>query len=180
MGRSIGITATALLILASCGGSENEEATANNAADAAAPTVDVQLQPGQWEVTVETVDVQAPSMPQEAVAAMRGQKNTDLKCLTPEQVSRATADFFTGDEDSNCDAANFSAAGGRISGTMTCTGGEDMPGDATIAMDGRYSAESYDITQTMTTGAGQGGMQIRNRLTGRRVGECSPDSELEG
>src|SRR3546814_16763140 len=63
--------------------------------------------------------------------------------------------------------------GGRMVGTMTCTGGQ-LPGTMVMKMDGTYSDESYDMTMDMETSGLPGGMTmtVKARTTGERVGDC--------
>ena len=62
---------------------------------------------------------------------------------------------------------------GRMTGTMTCTGGQ-LPGTMVLKMDGTYSDEAYDMTMDMETGGLPGGvtMNVKARTSGERVGEC--------
>ena len=167
--------------LAACGGGEKAgDGAANDSAavgSSEAASSEMKLEPGQWEVTVETLGMEAPGMPPEAAAAMGGQKVTASNCLTAQEAERPSADLFTGQEKSNCTSNGFSTAGGRIKGSMTCTGGDDMPGTATIEMSGTYGPQSYDISQTMTSRSEGAEVRIKSRMTGRRVGECKPGAD---
>ena len=69
-------------------------------------------------------------------------------------------------------------SGGRMSGTMTCTG-EGAPGEMKMQMQGQYAPASYAMDMTMqTSGAGMN-MMIKSRTTGKRVGECPPEQGEE-
>lgn len=181
MRLSLCITAGTFLALTACGGSGGTEAGNSSAAAGAgtATSAGMKLEPGEWEVTVETLGMEAPGMPKEAQAAMAGQKVTGRNCLTAEQAEKPTADVFAADKEANCTAKDFSWAGGRVSGTMTCSGGE-MGGTTTMQMDGQYSARSYEISQTMTAASEGGEVRIKSRMTGRRIGECPAGGSAEG
>jgi hypothetical protein len=167
------ITAGALLALASCGSGEKagNQAGEADAGASASSGGKIEIEPGEWETTVETVKVDAPNMPPEAAAMMKGmmgEKKTSRQCITPEEA-KADADFFTEEKDSNCTKEGFSVGDGRIRGTISCTGGDSK---STISMDGRYSGTSYDMTSKISTeGQGQS-MTIEARTSGRRIGDC--------
>src|SRR3712207_6207476 len=102
---SLCIGATALLVLASCGGSEDKTDSKDASAPktASADASGMKLDPGQWEVTMETLSMEAPGMPKEAMAAMGGgQKMTVKNCVTPEQAEKPSADLFSAKQDANC------------------------------------------------------------------------------
>ena len=62
---------------------------------------------------------------------------------------------------------------GKLSGTMSCTGGE-MPGEMVTTMKGDYGSQSYDMTMDMeTTGLPGVALKITARTQGRRVGDCA-------
>lgn len=169
--------ATALALLAGCGDTAADapkgEMTAN---EVAAEMSSIELEPGQWEMTQEIVEASAPGMPEAALAQMRGQKTTVQSCITPEQAKKPDADFFAGQQNQGCKYEDFSMAGGKVRGKVTCTGG-DMPGTMTMAMAGTYGASAYDMTMDMqmvpTAGAdAPGAMTFKSHTTGRRIGQC--------
>ena len=172
------IAAAAVLMLAACGGSGDGEAdrtadkaeAESGAGSAAAGGAAFAMNPGEWEMTVQMVRMSAPGVP--AGAMPQAPATTVRTCLTPEQASQPTPGFLTGGgqagADSNCTYENFSNAGGRIQGTVQCT----MPeGTMRMTLDGTVTATSYEMTQqTQMSGANQ--MEMENRITGRRVGDC--------
>jgi hypothetical protein len=177
MRTTILIGAGLLLALAGCGGSDKEgDAGAGNATETASASGGgaAQIQPGEWEVTMETLNIEAPNMPPEAAAMMKktmGEKNTSRQCITAEEAS---GEFIAENQEANCTREGFSFAGGRIQGTMTCTG-ED--GKATITLAGQHSGTSYDMTSKIRSENQAGSMTIETRNTGRRIGECPEGSE---
>ncbi len=176
-----------LLALAACGGPDKGDgnaasaeknavapsASGENEKNAMAPSASGEkMRPGQWEMAVQTVSVEAPNMPKQVADMMAArQKMTTRNCITPQQAQNPGADMFRGKKDGNCTYENFSVSGGRVKGTMTCKGG-DQPGAVTLEMDGRYDAESYDISQKMTMAMQGMSMKIDARVTGRRIGDC--------
>jgi len=167
-----------MLGLAACGagGSESGNDASASAKAPAAGGSEMKLDPGQWEMTYEVTNVAAPGLPAGAMAAMAGQKNKVSVCITPEEAEKPSGDIFSGKNDGNCTRDGFSMAGGRISGTMTCSGG-DAPGKVTMTMDGRYSANSYALTNKMKTEAQGMAMTIESKASGRRTGDCTATKE---
>jgi hypothetical protein len=197
------ILGAAALALAACGsghkavdnGADGETAAGNVAAggsttaepSAAAPAggggEGNLIRPGEWEMKVEAVDVDAPGMPaqvkQMMASAMAGTKKTIRECITPEQARRPSADVFTGNGKSGCTSKDFSTSGGRLHGTINCPA-ENGGGMVTLTMDGQFNPEGYTASQTMVTEAAGSKITIKARVSGRRVGECSADSAKEG
>jgi hypothetical protein len=183
----------ALLALAGCGGGHKDGGNAT--ADGTSPTASasaaatgsgggsVQIQPGEWETKIESVEVDAPGLPPQAkdmlARAMGGSKTTVRNCVTPEQARRPDADMFSGKGRGNCKSSDFSISGGHMHGTVSCPAGEGRLGSMTMVMDGQFSPQGYSVSQNMTTDAGGTKMTIKSRVTGKRVGECS-DATKEG
>ena len=166
-----------MLALAGCGGSDTKAdgGAGNDSAPTAAASGAMQVEPGEWEVTSETVNIDSPSMPPEVAAAMKksiGQKTTSRKCITAEEA--AGGDFVSPDPEAQCTKQGFSFAAGRIQGTMSCTG-ED--GKATVTLNGSHSGTSYDMNARITSENQAGKMTMETRNTGRRLGECPAGSE---
>jgi hypothetical protein len=166
------------LLLAACGQQAEEEGRNMTANEVAEELANVRIEPGLWETTSEVVNISAPNLPRELQQQMKGRAATaDRHCITPEQAARPDANFLAGRENSNCTYRDFSMRGGRMQGTMICTGG-DMPGQATATMDGEYGPESYDMRMRMEmTGPAEVAMTIETRAQGRRVGDCPPEGE---
>ena len=138
----------------------------------------MRMEPGQWEATSEILSAKAPSLPEDALRQMVGQKTTVSNCVTPEQAARPSANFLAAQKDSNCTYQDFSMDGGRVSGTVTCSGGK-MPGKMVMKMSGTYAPQSYDITMQTNATDMPGGMTMAMsaRTTGRRTGDCAADGE---
>jgi hypothetical protein len=161
------------LALAACSPAAEEEGRNMTADEVAAELAGVQIRPGEWESNAEVVEVSAPGMPPQYVEQMKGARPAARHCITPEQAQRPDANFLAAQQRSDCTYRDFSMRGGRMRGTMVCSGGEEG-GQMEMAMEGQYGPESYDMTMQM---AGQGmgeGQQftMRIRTTGRRLGDC--------
>ena len=159
--------------LAACG-SEPDKKGDMTAEEVADQLKDMKIQPGQWEATNEIVSASAPGMPEGVLQQMVGQKTTVQNCITPEQAAKPSANFLAAQENSNCTYQDWSMNRGRMTGTMTCEGGE-MPGKMVMTMDGKYGSTSYDMNMSMeTTGLPDNmSMTIKARTSGKRVGDCA-------
>ena len=161
-----------VLALAACGKSADRNGTKGGGGSAAAGAASgaVSIQPGEWEMTYETVNVTGAGLPPAYAAQMKGHKVTSRNCITPEEAARPMKMMET-QKDGNCNYSGFSIAGGRIQGTISCGGGK-TPGKMTMTMNGQYDAQNYAYTSSMTN-EGQGmNMTIESRAAAHRVGEC--------
>jgi hypothetical protein len=163
-----------LLFLAACSPPPPEpEGKEMTAEEVAAELAKIQIEPGRWETSREIVRVEAPGMPQEIVAGLRGRTDTAEQCITPDQAERPSANFLAGQQGSECSYRDFSMEGARLRGTAICSGGE-LQGTRTVTMDGVYRPDSYDVrVQVVATEIADGAsMTMEARQTGQRSGEC--------
>lgn len=175
------ILGAAALALAACGSSGGDKAgggAANGSAGAAgsgaaAGSGSVSLQPGEWEMKTEVVNVKVEGLPEGVADGMKAQAGgTNKTCMTPEEAKGPSADVFAKNNPANCKSEGFSWSGGRIQGKTTCTG-EGGAGKTVMTMDGRYSPQSIDMTMKSETDMMGKAMTMEMRVSGRRVGECS-------
>jgi hypothetical protein len=167
--------AAVLLALAGCGGAERKndakaDQSASGAPAASAP-VAARLNPGQWEVTVDSSALSAPGMPAQVASMMKNMKISTQHCITPEEASRPTSHTFGGKSEGDCKQSEFSVDGGTIHSVMSCSGAGGKDG-TTITADGHYGGDSYDIRSRMVTDTGHGEMTAESHIAGRRIGEC--------
>lgn len=136
----------------------------------------VTLEPGQWENSVEIVDVKIEGLPEGAPAgvmdSMKGKVTTSKSCITKEQAEDPGAEFFAAQEETNCEVKKFSMSGGAVSSEMVCSNMGGAPGNMTMAMDGQYGPSSYDMTMNMKGGASGMNMDITAKSIGKRIGDC--------
>jgi hypothetical protein len=175
------IAAATVLLLAGCGSqSANPPAGANQAAGiqpaggqtAAGGSGSLTIQPGLWEITMEMQAARVSGMPP-GMQMPHLPPTTVRSCVTPEQVSRANANFLGGNGHAGiaCDYSGVTVAGGRIQGTSTCSRSGMR---VTATMDGSFTPTSYDVHQEMHSTMGGRSSTSTNHLVGRRVGECTP------
>lgn len=163
-------------VLAGCGGAE-EAGNATSANEVARQLSALRVEPGLWEQTTEVVGISGPGMPREVASRMAGRRTGRRYCITPEQASRPNATFLATQQNSNCSYRDFTMQGGRITGTMTCTGGR-VAGEIRTAMDGQYAPRSYDMRMRMATQMETGEEVTTDvRVVGRKVGECAQEGE---
>lgn len=166
------LCALAALALSACGTSDKPTGR-QSAAEVAHQMSAVKLKPGQWESTVEILSVDGAGMPPAALAMMKGHKTTSRSCITPEQAERPNAALLAGRKDNRCSYQDWSMAGGRMHGTITCAG-EGGRGKMTMTMDGSYGADSYDVSTQMASAGMPGGMSMtmKSHSTSKRIGDC--------
>ena len=168
--------AASLLVLPAC---DREPAAPASLSEeqVAAQLAKVKVEPGQWESATEILSAKG-DLPQEALQQMTGRRTSSSTCITPEQAARPSAKFMAAQQNSDCTYQDFRMAGGKISGRMTCSGGQ-MLGDMVTVMNGSYAPENYDMTMQMETPGLPGGEKIliTARTRGKRVGECTQQGE---
>ncbi len=139
----------------------------------------VQITPGQWETRSEVVNVTAPNLPREILNQMKRAPVTSRHCITPEQAAQPQANFLAM-EGSDCAYQDFTMRNGRMQGKMTCSGGDEVTGEAVAQFEGQFGPESYDSRVTMEIQApAETTLTIESRVVGRRIGDC-PEGEAGG
>ncbi len=175
--RRIHLISLALLLLNGCGKKEEEQKGRKQSVQEVAKEMQsLQMEPGQWEATSEILQATSPGLPADALKPMEGEKKKVSNCVTPEQAARPSANFLAAQQNMNCTYQDFSMEGGRITGTMNCSGGQ-VPGQMVLKMDGEYGPRSYAINMDMKAGGMPGGMTmtIKAKTIGRRVGDCTAE-----
>ncbi|HYD39101.1 MAG TPA: DUF3617 domain-containing protein [Allosphingosinicella sp.] len=164
------ILSAAVLVLAACGNPGGNESGGSGGGLLGGG---VTLQPGEWEMKTEVVNVAAEGLPAGMADGMKKSAgSTTRTCMTPEEAKGPKGDLFAGDKNGNCKSESFNWAGGKISGKTTCTGQGGM-GKTVMTMDGSYGAQNIDMTMKSETDLGGKAMTMEMRISGRRVGECS-------
>lgn len=136
---------------------------------------EVTLEPGEWENTVEIVDVKIEGLPEGAPAgmldSMKGKKTVSKSCITEEQAKNPGAEFFAAQEKTACEVKKFNMSGGAIDSEMSCKN-MGAPGEMNMAMNGQYGPSSYDMTMTMNGEVGGMKMDMSAKNNGKRLGDC--------
>ena len=144
------------LALVSCGGADSGGAGGSGT-----------FQPGQWEMTMQMVRMNAPNLPQGTQMPLPPPQ-TIRHCMTEQEASRPGADLLAGGQ-SGCTSNNVSFADGRIQGNVQCTQqGTTM--DMTLS--GEYTPTTMEMNQQIRTQQAGTTVEMEARMTGRRVGDC--------
>lgn len=192
MARTYWIAAAMVAALASCskptpgrsdksGGNAvrgNAAATAPATASSAGTPGRNPLNPGEWETSVEVKMAGLPAnLPPEAAKAMHGMKMVTRHCLTPEEAAKPSGDVFSGKDQKNCTRQDWTMSGGRLHGALVCKGSGSGT-TTTMALDGQYGGDSFDVTMVMTGDHGGQSMHMESHSVGRRVADvCSAASK---
>ncbi|MEP3226668.1 MAG: DUF3617 domain-containing protein [Parasphingorhabdus sp.] len=174
--RKIILTSAAIALLAGCSsnGADADGDGEITADEVAKEMNEVALEPGEWENTVEIVDVKIEGLPEGAPANFTDQMKTTTvtkTCITEEQAKNPGAEFFAAQEQTDCKVTKFDMSGGAIDSKMSCSN-VGAPGEMNMAMNGQYGPSSYEMTMTMDGGAGGMKMNITAKNNGKRIGEC--------
>jgi len=167
-----------ICLLAGCSdrGADHDGDGKITADEVAAEMNRVTLEPGEWENTVEIVDVKIEGLPEGAptgiMDSMKGKVTTSKSCITEEQAKNPGAEFFAAQEKTNCEVKKFDMSGGAVSSELSCSNMGGAPGSMTMAMDGQYGPSSYDMKMNMTGGASGMKMNISAKSNGKRIGDC--------
>jgi hypothetical protein len=134
--------------------------------------VGVAMQPGEWEVTFETLDVSASDLTPALRDALIRPPAVTRSCISPEEAKGPRFDK------EGCRTENFTWSGGRVSGTLICAENNPDGAPPAVAWDGEYGPTHLRIDMKMTMQAEALSVTVKSRLTGRRIAEC-PASEQE-
>ncbi len=175
--KKILISVAAVALIAGCSdkGADADGDGKISAEEVAKEMNEVTLEPGEWENTVEIVDVKIEGLPEGAPAgmldSMKGKTTVTKTCITKEQAENPGAEFFAAQDKTACEVKKFDMSGGSISTEMSCTN-MGAPGKMNMAMDGQYGPSSYDMTMTMNGDAGGMKMNMKAKNNGKRIGDC--------
>jgi len=155
------IACTIVVSLAACGGAAEQKA-ATKAASVAA---------GQWELTSEVTAFSKADAGPPAIDTPVGTRATETVCAT---AGRPPAELFSGAA-YDCRYDNYYARNGRLNATMICRR-EGLQGNIPLTADGDFTADTLEYSRDIRTSlSGNGDVQITQRVTGRRTGDCTPE-----
>lgn len=173
----------AAILLAACGSSGDEAAGGGDeavSAESVAAKVEglVQPRPGQYQTSLELIELDVPGMNEQAKTQMRAMMGGELSqgndfCLTPEEAENNGArNMMENLAESNCTFDKFDVAGGTIDADMQCKGEDGTVSH--VLMDGTMTAEGSTMTMTMDQEmANVGKMSMKMRVTSKRTGDCA-------
>jgi len=170
----------AALGLAACGSSGDADSNGDGEVStgemvAAASRMD-SPRPGQYRVTMETLDFDAPNMPAMAREQMRNMMgaSTQFTYCQKDQVEREASlkEMTDGMGQGNCAYNSFNSTGDTIALDMTCS--PQGAGTMNYKMNGKMSEDGYDMTSEieMTGMPGGGPMRMKQHMVSERIGDC--------
>lgn len=177
------------MLLAGCGGDAPTEQ--GGASGAAASTAEKgalaremasapRLQPGQYSVAMEMVRFDVPGMPAEQAQMMQQMMagvsaQQQAHCVTPTESEQSLEDMYRRLGEGNCTMDNFDIAGTRMTGQMTCSGGDNRSSRISISGDlGTTSSETRMVMALTDPGLPQGNAEMEMRVRMTRTGDCTP------
>jgi hypothetical protein len=150
-------------LLAACG-----------AAEPPPPSAQAKLATGEWEVTSRVTGVEGPAAAR--ATAKSGDSRTNRACIDADGVPPLA--LFAGPGES-CEARLPYARSGKLNVTMSC---KRKGSAAPILADVRGTFTADTITAenvAMTYVKGLSGFQVKQQLSGRRVGDCQAGAAAE-
>ncbi len=141
------------------------------------------ITPGQWTVTTEITEVRLPTiegqdqqMAEAMTQQMKGRKQTQTSCVTPEQARGPSSALIGGDANGACSFETFSLLRGTLNAVMTCRKKDD-PGQMVIATSGTYGGDKVELESVMRVEETldqpkDKAMRLVAKVSGVRTGAC--------
>ena len=137
---------------------------------------DGELDPGKWKQTATIRSIEVPGAPeqvQKMLQGMTGKATSSESCMTPAQAKVGVRSLASQMQQGDCSSEGFKAAGGKISGKLTCkVGGKEMA----MSVDGTYEPAKIAMKADMETehpAAPGGKAVIHMDMVAERVGDCA-------
>lgn len=130
-----------------------------------------QIQPGEWENSVQVVAMEMPGLPE----AFRKKMEDETKAPTVKKECKTAADAKAVDfaklapVAQGCTFAKYVLSGGKVEADMVCKG---PMGAVAMTINGTQSPTSYDMTMTQTLDGPKGKAKTTIRASGKRLGDC--------
>ncbi|HEX8525504.1 DUF3617 domain-containing protein [Allosphingosinicella sp.] len=152
-----------LAALASCGAEEK----------AKAPPKPDAIEAGQWETNLEVTMLRPLDRGTPKLNLPTGTRLTGSTCVAPADTSRPPATLFAVSP-FECEYTNFYMKRGRLNFQMTCRH-PMVDGEVATMLDGSFTAgEISGVINFSTALVSDGDVIVATRLTGRRIGACTP------
>ncbi len=136
-------------------------AMAATQAGAAAPAGMGNFRDGLWEMTIRAEVPGTKPMPPVSLK----------KCISAKEIQDLQAKASRPPGSDQCKVSDQRTQGSTTSWKMECTGRVKIVGEGSVTSSG----DSYTMQSSMVmTGADGKAMQVRNELTGKRLGDCKP------
>lgn len=131
--------------------------------DAAVPTIAGNFREGLWEMTVRAEVPGAKPMPPIVLK----------KCISAQEIQDLQAKASRPPGSDQCKVLDQRTQGSTTSWKLECTGRMKIIGDGSVTLTG----DSYSMQSAMVMTSADGkSMQVKNELSGKRLGDCKPGS----
>ena len=138
---------------------------------------DGELTPGNWKNTMQMTKFDIPGAPPEIAqraGAMLGKAQTQELCMSAAQAKLGVRDFSSSMQQGDCKMEDFTQGGGKMSGTMVCTGSSGF-GAPEMKMDGSYAPDKVSMTLSGEVSDSKlpgGKANIEMTIVSERTGDC--------
>jgi hypothetical protein len=157
-----------IALVAGCGGE-----TAENKAEPVAAT----FAPGQWELTTEVTGFRQADQGRPSINTPVGTRATGRYCVA--RGHELPTEFFS-DQGYRCNYGSYYVRNGRVNVTLSCTRA-GLSGSVSMSADGTFQAASVEFQRDLRTALdGDGDVVVTARITGRRTGDCTPETDEGG
>jgi len=130
---------------------------------AAVPPIAGNFREGLWEMTVRAEVPGTKPMPPIVLK----------KCISAQEIQDLQAKASRPPGSDQCKVLDQRTQGSTTSWKLECTGRMKIVGDGSVTLTG----DSYSMQSAMVmTGADGKSMQVKNELSGKRLGDCKPGS----
>ena len=125
-----------------------------------------QMQPGQWQITVNVTSFDMPNAPPQMAEAFK-KPQVHSQCITAEQAKTGPLEMMKNKP--GCKATRENVSGGKLDAVIVC----DQPGGGTMTatITGNFSPTKFDMNAAIEM-TGQQAMKMTTVTAAERVGEC--------
>ena len=174
------ITAATLVLAACSSGSDDVDADGDgtvSAEEAKTAAAKVRpLEPGEYKMSMELVDIVDPTLDEQEIAqarkffsAMSGM--APAKCLSEEEAKEGMTGIAEGMQNGDCTMDTLTANADGMQGAMTCKGEN---GPAKVTMDTTSTGTESVMTMKVVEPTGQGSdKSVTMKIGMTRVGDCA-------
>jgi len=133
------------------------------------------LDAGQWELTSEVTEFSKADQGPPKIDAAVGTKESRTVCIEEADAKKPQPAVFGGEKD-ECTYGDFYMSAGRLSATVNCNR-PGLSGNVATRADVDFKAKSLEGTLSTTTYlTTDGDVRITRKLTGRHLGQCTPEA----
>lgn len=180
-----GAAGISTLVLAGCGAPDSGQDGAEGTVvadgevlsqDQLAEAASGMLRPeaGQYQTTMELIDVDIPGMPAAQLDMMKNMFETAASseyCLTQEDADKGYEEMVRGGQKGDCEFQKFDTDGGNIDAAMTCNADGAV---SRMTMVGTGTSTSGNMKMTMEQESTEmGTIKMSMNVRHKRIGDCA-------